>query len=316
MSLRRPHSLTLKARNPPIALNTLCREIEGVGLHTRVEGIQRIRNGEWCVTFKTVEAAQLAMTTFGEEQGSEIIAEALRVNEEGTCRLEGVPVEFSNKLIHMQLCQHFEGLTITNELMKNLPPGFPDVKNGNRIIRYHRVISKPDKRIQLGRGIVGYLNDFDKETIENVSITCQKCGSESHATLSCTQPPKCKKCGIKGHIRIQCEAGNCRRCESGGHTTELCYRLGMQCTICGKIGHVAKECLKGDDIDNSEAESSEISESARSKELAEVIDVGKNKQAELEEGENNSVSENDSSESSLSENSEPHSTSKQNIQRK
>lgn len=136
--------------------------------------------------------------------------------------------------------QYFDGLTVTNKILQNLPEGFPEIKNGYRILRYQRVIAKPEKRIQLSPGIFGYLNDFSKES---ASIQCQNCDSSEHITKTCKQPPKCRKCGIHGHVRDECESRNCRRCESGGHTTELCPRLAMTCTKCKNVGHVEKECI-------------------------------------------------------------------------
>ena len=100
MSFRRPHSITLKARFPPLALNTVFRELADVSLNTQIVGIQRIRQGEWCATFKSKEAANLAKNAFDEAEGRELISEALRVNEQGTCRLEGVPTEYGNQNIH------------------------------------------------------------------------------------------------------------------------------------------------------------------------------------------------------------------------
>ena len=242
MSFRRPNSLTLKARNPPIAINTVCKEIAKVRLNSQVVGIQRIRQGEWCVTLKTKEAADLAQTAFAEHNDMALISERLKVNEQGTCRLEGVPVEYANANIYKSLCEFFEGLAITDEVHKNLPEGFPPVKTGNRLLKYDKIRKQPDKRVYLGMGVSGYLNDLERKNIEEAHITCQNCASESHITRLCGLPTKCKKCGGIGHKKDECEREDCRRCQSGFHSTELCPRNEKICENCEVMGHIGREC--------------------------------------------------------------------------
>ena len=70
MCIRQPHLLTHKNRNPPIAVNTLCRELAEAGLHTRVREFKEY-NKATGVTFKSIEAVDLT-TAFRESQGSEI----------------------------------------------------------------------------------------------------------------------------------------------------------------------------------------------------------------------------------------------------
>ena len=246
MSFRRPNSLLLKARNPPIAINTVCRELAEVGLNSHVVGIQRIRQGERCVTLKSRETADLAQSAFAESNDMELISERLKVNEQGTCRLEGVPVEYANSNIHKSLCEFFDGLIITDEIHKNLPEGFPPVKTGNRLLKYDKIRKRPEKRVYLGMGVSGYLNDLERKNIEEANITCQNCASESHITRLCELPTRCRKCGENGHKKEECEAGDCRRCDSGFHSTELCPRISKTCEKCSEKGHIGRECL----IDN------------------------------------------------------------------
>ena len=57
----------------------------------------------------------LTENAFSEEEGRELISEKLKVNEQGTCRLEGVPVKYANSNIYLSLCKFFDGLTIVDE---------------------------------------------------------------------------------------------------------------------------------------------------------------------------------------------------------
>ena len=247
MSLCRPNSLILKARNPPIAINTVCEELAAVHLHTHLEGIQRISYGEWCITFRNKEVVNLALTTFRNEEERELIATPLKVNEEGMCRLESVPVEYPNTNIHKHLSEFFEGLRIEDEYLKNLPEGFPEIKSGTRLLRYTKIRVKPERRVFLGRGIVGFLNDLAKTDIAKASVMCQKCGSDEHVTNTCKNPFRCRKCGILGHRKEECEQGDCKRCQSNLHTTELCQRKAKKCEKCGQMGHIAIECERRKD---------------------------------------------------------------------
>ena len=108
MSFRRPHTITLRARFPPLAINTVFRELTEVSLNSQIVGIQRIRQAEWCATFRSKEFADLAKNAFDEAEGRELISETLRVNEQGTCRLEGVPIEYGNENIYKRIFSGFD----------------------------------------------------------------------------------------------------------------------------------------------------------------------------------------------------------------
>ncbi|MBN3321518.1 ZCHC3 protein, partial [Atractosteus spatula] len=55
------------------------------------------------------------------------------------------------------------------------------------------------------------------------------------------QPLACRRCGQEGHMALNCETQICRRCDGIGHTSSLCTEE-IKCNLCGKRGHVFREC--------------------------------------------------------------------------
>ncbi|MBN3318780.1 ZCHC3 protein, partial [Atractosteus spatula] len=57
------------------------------------------------------------------------------------------------------------------------------------------------------------------------------------------QPLTCRRCGQEGHMALNCEAQICRQCDGIGHISSMCTEE-IKCNLCGKQGHVYRECPK------------------------------------------------------------------------
>ena len=230
MSLKRPNSVLIKARNPPSTPIDLMEELERERVSDHVRCVQQGKKFEWVVSFSDSAFVEKVELTLAEDQHRDFIAVRLRVNEKSKCTLEGVPFEFSNANIGAQLSQYFEEMTIEMETYRNIP----EVFNGNRIIKYKGIKKPPPNKISLGRGISGWINNVESRNLADYHIKCRRCGDTGHLAEGCTAEARCIKCSTLGHETRDCEEENCKNCYSKFHTTWLCPKEGSARSRGGK----------------------------------------------------------------------------------
>jgi len=153
----------LKAQNPPMSSFELMNQLGHHRVSQGVTCVQQGRKFEWCVTFNDANYVEMVEMFFNEEENKDIIAVKLKANELGQCTLEGVPFEFSNVNIMAQLEQYFEEVTIEDQVHKNVPEGMGLIYTGTQIFRYKNMKKPPPTKLNLGRGVFGWLNNINKE---------------------------------------------------------------------------------------------------------------------------------------------------------
>ena len=255
MSLKRPNSLLIRARNPPSTPIQLMEELVTEHLSDHVKCVQQGKRYEWIVSFSDSAFVERAEFVFTEDQGRDFIAQKLKVNEKSKCTLAGVPFEFSNANIMAQLTQYFEDLSIEMETYRNTPEGMMDIYTGNRILNYKSLKKPPPNKISLGRGISGWINNVESKNLADYTVTCRKCGQTGHLALECMEEPRCTKCTERGHETKDCEEENCKNCHSRFHVTWICPREGSARSRGGRwadrlanVGEATEENSTNDDL--------------------------------------------------------------------
>ena len=85
-------------------------------------------------------------------------------------------------------------------------------------------------------------------TNKRKAFPCQKCNSDDHSTIDCSQNKSCTICKKLGHSEDRChfKFNNCQVCRKPGHTAVQCTSNISQtkCQLCNVLGHTANQCHK------------------------------------------------------------------------
>ena len=220
MAFRRPNSVLMRARDPPNTALELMDQLREDDFADGVLCVQRGRRNEWCLSFRTEKQVEEVEEAFTEGRLRDFIAVKLRANEKTRCTLEGCPFEYSNENVKAQLEQYFKDLEI--ELETYTTEGMEGIFTGNRILKYKYMKKPPPDKVNLGRGVFGWLNNVSKEKMQDYKVKCNRCGNEGHLAVDCTEIPKCTKCREYGHETRECPEQNCDTCYSRYHIGLFC----------------------------------------------------------------------------------------------